>query len=307
MGKEAYDTIVIGTGPAGISAAVYTARAKLKTLILGKPKEGALYKAHIVANYFGFDKDISGKELVERAMRQVQRFGTVFVEGEVVSALKEVNDLFRVKMENGKIFFGKTLIITTGKAYKILGAENEEALSGNGVHYCATCDGYYYKNKKVAVIGHSNLAAEEALTMLSYTDNITIFSNGLEFQFSPFLHKELEKHKVVLRKDKIQRLLGATHLEQIELADGKQLAFDGVFMALGRVSALNFATKLGLATKNNDLVIDRDGVTNVEGVFAAGNCTGGNAQAANSVGEGCNAALSVIKKLKGLTTYLDYS
>lgn len=306
MNKEVYDTIVIGTGPAGISASIYTARANLKTLLLGRPKEGALYKAHVVANYFGFDKDISGSELVERAMQQTQRFGTKFIECEVVSALGDYGS-FTVKTADGKQFIGKTLIITSGKSYKILGAENEKELSGNGIHYCATCDGYFYKKKKVIVVGHGNLAAEEAMTLSSYTNDITIFSNGLDFQFSDFFQKELKKMKIALRKEKIKRFLGKKELEAVELGNGETLKVDGVFMALGRVSAINFATKLGITTKNTDILIDRDGATNVEGVFAGGNCTGGNAQAANSVGEGTNAALSVIKKLKGLTNYIDYN
>jgi len=305
MKKEGFDVIIIGTGPAGISAAIYTARAKLKTLLLGKPEDGALYKAKIIANYFGFAKEIGGKEIIERSMIQAQRFGTKFISGEVVNTLKEKKG-FLIKMADGKQFLGKNLIIATGKAYKMLGAENEEALSGNGVHYCVTCDGYYYNKKKVAVIGHSNLAAEEALGLLRYTKDITIFSNGLKFDISPFLKKELKKDKIILREEKVKKFVGKKALEKLELEKGEQIKFDGVFMALGRISALNFATKLALKIKDNDIVINRDGITSVENVYAAGNCTGGNAQAANSVGEGCNAAMTIIKKQKGVATYIDY-
>lgn len=303
---ELYDVIIIGTGPAGVSASIYTSRAKLKTILIGKPEEGALYKAHSVANYYGFDKAPSGKELVERALAQTKNFGTTFLKGEVVNATKQ-GDNFTVKMEDGTTYSGKKLVIATGKAYKILGAENEEALSGKGVHYCATCDGYYFQNKKVAIVGHSNLAAEEALGMLSYTKDLTIISNGMEFQFSPFLKKEVEKNKIKLRKEKIKKFVGTKKLEKIELENGKQLPFDGAFMALGRVSAISFASRLAITSKDNNIVIDRDGKTDVKGVFAAGNCTGGNAQAANSVGEGCNAAMSVIKELKGQAVYIDYN
>ena len=202
--KNDYDVIVIGAGPAGMSASIYTSRAKLKTLLIGKPKEGALYKAHIVANYFGFAKPPTGKKIVEDSMKQTQGFGTFFVEGEVTNSTKE-KEVFKIKLENGKIYTGKNIIITTGKSYKILGAKNEEALSGKGVHYCATCDGYYYQNKKIIIVGHSNLAAEEALGMLSYTKDITIFSNGLEFDFSEFLGKQLKKNKITMRKEKIKK------------------------------------------------------------------------------------------------------
>lgn len=308
MGKkqEVYEVIVIGTGPAGISASIYTSRAKLSTLIIGKPEEGALYKAKLVENYFGFAKGVGGKTIVEDAMKQTQRFGTKFVRGEAVNATKGDDGTFTVKMEDGTLFLGKNLIITTGKAYKILGAPNEEKLSGKGVHYCATCDGYAYQKKKVVVVGHSNLAAEEATVLQAYTKDITIVSNGLDFSMSDFMLKQLKKNKVVMRKDKIKDVVGTKKLEGLALADGSTLKCDGAFMALGRVSATSFATKLGITTKNNDIVIDRDGHTDVEGVFAGGNCTGGNAQAANSVGEGANAALSVIKKAKGMASYIDY-
>jgi thioredoxin reductase (NADPH) len=306
MKKKVYDVIIIGTGPAGISASIYTSRANLSTLLIGKPQDGALYKAHVVANYFGFDKDISGKDLIMCAVRQTQRFGTELLQAEVVSALKD-KKLITIKMADGKKIQAKYIIIATGKSYKILGAKNEEKLSGKGVHYCATCDGYYYKKKNIVVVGHGNLAAEEAMTMYSYTPNITLISNGLDFKLSPFFTKELKKKKIALRKEKIKKLIGTKELTGIELYNGETIKADGAFMALGRVSAINFATKLGIVTKNNDIIIDRDGKTNVEGVYAGGNCTGGNAQAANSVGEGCNAALTIIKKIKGTGTYIDYN
>ncbi len=301
-----YDCVIIGAGPAGISAAIYTSRAKLRTLLIGKYKEGALYKAHIVANYFGFDKDVTGPDIVERAVRQAQRFGTEVLEDEVVNMTKE-KDVFTVKTANSFYVTSKTVIIATGTAYKIAGAKNEQALSGKGVHYCAVCDGYWYKQKKIAVLGAANHAAEEAITLLSYTKDITIFSNSIPFAIAPALRQHLEKNAVQFRTDKIVSFEGNKQLESVVLENGTKEHYDGVFVALGVTTALNFATKLGLRTEKNYLVIDRDGKTSADGVFAGGNCTGGNAQAANSVGEGCNAALSVIKYLRGVDVYIDYS
>ncbi len=303
--QEPYDSIIIGTGPAGISAGIYTGRAKLKTLIIGKPEEGHLYKAHIIENYFGFLTG-SGAELMEIGIKQAQNFGCEFLRGEVTNAVKE-NEIFKVRVDNGKEYFGKSLIITTGTAYKQSGLKNEKELSGKGVHYCGVCDGYFYKNKKIAVIGNANHAADEAITLLSYSKDITIFSNGKKFDTSQALMDYLKKNNVKLSEEKVISLEGKSQLESLVFENGKRLKFDGVFMALGITTALSFSTKLGLAIEKNYLIIDRDGKTNIPGVFAAGNCTGGNSQAAVSVGEGCNAAISVIKFLKGVSVYIDYS
>ena len=309
MGKSgtepSYDCIIIGAGPAGISAAIYTARAKLKTLMIGKHRDGALFKAHHVANYFGFDKGIEGPELVERAVKQAQNLGAGVVEDEVVNIVQDKKK-FVLKTSDGSFYTARSVIIASGTAYKIAGAKNEQELSGKGVHYCVVCDGYWYNQKKVAVLGAANHAAEEAIALLDYTKDITLFSNGVSFSIAPALMQHLEKNNLKLRNEKVLSFDGKNKLEYLQLENGQKEKFDGVFVAMGVTTALNFASKIGLNTERNYIVVDRECRTSVEGVYAAGNCIGGGAQAAISVGQGCTAALSVIKHLRGVDVYIDY-
>jgi thioredoxin reductase len=168
------------------------------------------------------------------------------------------------------------------------------------------CDGYPYKNKKVAVIGNGNHAAEEAIELLALTKDVTVISNGKEFEISNELMKECEKGKVKFSKDKVAEFKGEKWLEGVVMKDGSTAKYDGVFLALGGVTSLTFAQKLALdTTPEGFLVIDKDGKTAIEGCYAAGGCTGGNQQIAKSAGEACNAAIAVIKRVKGLENYSD--
>lgn len=298
-----YDTIVIGAGIAGMAAAVFTSRAKLRTLVIGVPSKSMVNFAVEIGNYIGSD-GVSGPELLERGAEQIKKYGTEIMEQEVVHVSKRKT--FDVKTSDGRIYSAKTLIIASGSAVKMPGIKNDDKLLGKGVHSCVACDGYAYKGKKVAVIGNTDHAAEEAIELLSLTKDVTIISNGKEFEVSKELMNECMKGKVKLSKDKVAEFNGEKWLESLLLKDGSALKFDGVFLALGSVTSLVFAQKLALdTTREGHLVIDKDGKTAIEGCYAAGGCTGGNQQLAKSAGEGCNAAISVIKKLKGLDSYSD--
>ena len=303
-----YDCVIVGAGPAGITAAIYLGRAQLSCLVIGKYKLGNLYKAHIVANYPGFSKDVTGPFLVEEMIKQAQRFGAEFLEEEVISADKKSEKNFLVKTDTKKEFKSKTLILTPGKAYRMSNIKNEKELTGKGVSYCVVCDGLFFKNKKVALIGSKNLAAGEALELLTYTKNITIFTNGRDHEFSETLMKDIKKNKINIRKEKVIefRTGNKNVLNSLVLDNGKIENFDGAFIALGTTSALSFANRLGLDLIGLDLKIDKEGKTNVQGIWSAGDCTGGNAQAIVSAGEGCNAAISIIKYIKGKHVYIDY-
>lgn len=300
-----YDVIIIGTGPGGIGAAIYCARGKLNALVIGDSTKSMLSKAHSVGNFFGFPKDLPGQELIDLGMQQAKRFGATFIVAEVINAKKEDN-VFYVKCDNREQYQSKTLIIATGRAFKLANIKHEKDLTGKGVHYCVTCDGYFYQGKKVCVIGHGNNAAEEALELLAYTKDVTIISNGHEFEFSPELKNLIEQKGIKQQKDRVVEFYGVEKLDGIILSNGTKLPYEGAFIGLGSTSALNFATKLGLETSGNILVVDKDGKTNLEGAYACGDCIGGNAQAAKSIGEGCNAAISAIKFLSGSDIYIDY-
>lgn len=173
------------------------------------------------------------------------------------------------------------------------------------MHYCVACDGPLFSGKNVIVIGNGNYAAEEAIQLSSFSKNITVFSNGQKFNFYPEIENLLENNKIKLSEEIITECSGKNTVEKIKTGKGKETPVNGIFVAMGKATALAFANKLALETKEDYILIDRDGKTSEEGAYAAGGCTGGNYQMAVSVGEGCNAAVSVIKKIKGLGVYSD--
>lgn len=297
-----YDVIIIGCGPAGLSAAIYTARSQLKTLVLGSKEDSMLWKAHFIQNYFGVE--LEGKEMLEKGIDQAKKLGSELIEAEVVSA-KGKDGSFTVTTDDNKEYETKTIIIATGTACAPAGIKGEKELTGKGVSYCAICDGFFYKDKKIAVVGNGNYAAHEAIELLSFTKDITVFSQGKDWEMSDEFKKALEKKKVQLRNEKITAFNGKKSIEGVMIGD-KEEKFDGVFVAMGTASALSFAKKLGIEMKNNVIAIDRNGNTNVKGVFAAGNCTGCYPQVAVDVGEGAAAGLSAIKLVKGKEMHIDY-
>ena len=300
-----YDVIIIGAGPAGFATGIYLGRAQIKTLIIGDINKSGLYSSANVENYPGFIDPISGPELLSRMQEQARKYGVQTITHEVINLTKK-NSIFSVKIETGEVHEATSVIICTGMALLTANIKNEKELKGRGVHFCVACDGIFYKNKKVAVIGNSNYAVEEAYELLTYTKDITIISNGREFEFSKEIESIISKNQIKLRKDRILEFIGQEKLQELKFKDNSE-AFDGVFIAIGTASAASFANKLGLLVENEAIIIDRAGKTNVEGIYAAGLATGGNNQIAKSVGEGCNAAISIIKKMKGLANYIDHT
>ncbi len=301
-----YDCIIVGAGPAGLTAAIYLGRAQLNCLVIGKWKLGNLYKAHIVGNYPGFSEDVSGSFIIEEMIKQGKRFNSEFLEEEIISIENKKDKNFTITTDMKKEFKAKTLILCSGKSYKMSNIKNEKELTGKGVSYCVTCDGYFFKEKKVAVLGSKNLAAAETLELLNYSKNITIFTNGREPEFTDVLFNELRKNKIIIRKEKIVEFKGKDKLDHVVFDDGNLERFDGVFIALGTTSAISFANRLGLEVVSTNIKVDKDGKTNIRGVWAAGDCIGSNAQAIVSAADGCNSAISIIKFLKGKNVYIDY-
>ncbi len=299
-----YDTVIIGAGPAALTAAAFTGRAKLRTLLIGLPSKSQLHFARTVGNYIGMDGS-SGQQILDKGVEQVKKYGAEVLEKEVVHVVKRGGE-FIVKTEDGLTRTAATLIIASGMAARLPGIKNDQALLGKGVHTCVACDGYPYKGKKVAVIGNGNHAAEEAIELLALTSDITVISNGREFDVSKELMDECTKGGVRFSKERVAEFKGEKWLEEVIMKDGTAAKYDGVFLALGGVTSLTFAQKLALdTTPEGSLVIDKEGRTAIEGCYAAGGCTGGNQQIAKSAGEGCNAAICAIRKVKGLGSYTD--
>ncbi len=303
---QPFDVAIIGAGPAGLGAALYTARAQLKTLVLGFPFKSAIAKAAKVANYLSYPDMVGGKEFQERSLTHCKKYGVVHLEEEAINLQPQEGGGFLIETDQKHSFACKAVIIACGKSYKLAGIKDEQRLTGKGVHYCVTCDGFFFKDKKVCVVGHANYAAQEALELLPYTQNLTIFSNGRPWEISPKLLAEVKARKIPLRSEKVLAFEGETSLVNLLLENNAREKFDGAFVAFGTTGATAFAFKLGLEMQGTNIKVDAKQQTNVPGVFAAGDCTGADAQAVKSAGDGCTAALSVIKFIRGKQAYIDY-
>ncbi len=303
-----YDLAIIGTGPAGMSAAIYGSRGELKTIMFGDETKSNLYKSHIISNYFAFPNDPSGPELVTLGLKHAMRFGAEHSKNEIVDLKILENKQFELKDSNQNIYQSKTVIISTGQSYALSGIQHEQELTGKGVSYCVTCDGYFFKNKKVVVVGNGDYAAEEAIQLLSYTTDITILSHGKKFMFNNQWKKQLAENKIkTLETSRLKIIQGKQKVENIKDIQGNVYQTDGVFMAVGTAGAISFAKKLGIETIKNYIKVDSEGKTNIPRLYAAGDCTGSPPQVAISIGSGCNAALSCIKLIRGLKIYIQYN
>ena len=299
MGYEVmYDVIIIGKGPAGISAALYTVRANLKTLVIGK-NDSALRKAEKIENYYGFADVIKGEDLLKNGEEQALRLGTEILNDEVIAA--EKNDFFEVSTPNGH-YTSRALILATGQPVKKVNIENLGRFEGNGVSYCTTCDGFFYKGLKVGVLGFNDYAIHEAIELQAFTKNITVFTNGRELVVSDKYSDELKEFEINTKE--IEKLDGKEYLEKIYFKDGSVEDLDGLFVAYDSPSSIDFARKMGIMVDGNSIVVDKNQQTNIDGLFAAGDCTGGFKQISTAVGQGAIAGRKAIEyvrsqKLKG--------
>lgn len=282
------DTIVIGGGPAGMSAAIYLKRFRKDVMVIMKDC-GALGKTEVVENYYGFNT-IGGKELVRNGINQAKKLGVEIVEDEVVNLSLDFTGSYLVKTVSGE-YKAKTVLLATGSNRSKLRVKGFEEFTGNGISFCAICDGFFYKNKKVAIIGNGKYMEEELNVLKDYTKDILVFTNETELQV------EVD-FKVI--NAKITEIQGTDKLEMIITTDGKY-PVEGIFVAMGTASASDFATKMGAEVANNSIVVNAEHETNIPGLYAAGDCIGGLFQISKAVSDGAVAATSINKYLKKLT------
>lgn len=287
-----YDVIIIGKGPAGISASLYTVRSNLKTLIIGK-NDSALRKAEKIENYYGFADVVKGEDLLKNGENQALRLGAEIINDEVIAV--EKNDFFEVVTPESR-YTAKALILATGQPIKKVKIENLEKFEGNGVSYCTTCDGFFYNNLKVGVLGFNDYVIHEAIELQSYTKKITIFTNGKELALSDKYTDELKEFEV--NSKEIERLEGKEYLEKIYFKDGTSEDLDGLFVAYDSPSSIDFARKMGIMVDGNSILVDKDQQTNLDGLFAAGDCTGGFKQISTAVGQGALAGKRTIEFIR---------
>ncbi|MBQ9089446.1 MAG: thioredoxin-disulfide reductase [Alphaproteobacteria bacterium] len=297
------DVLIIGSGPAGYTAALYTTRAGLKTnLYTGVNIGGQLMYTHAVENFPAFDF-ISGPDLMEKFQHQVKSLGTNIF-NEKITHLKCDTYPFEFKTETNQIGQAKTVILATGANAKWLGATNEEKYKGNGISVCATCDGFFYRNKTIAVIGGGSTALYEALYLSHIAEKVYLINRSDIFVGEPILQKQVFNHpKIhVLYHTIVQSFEGDSRLKSINIVDTKTqkrtvLPVNGVFEAIGTEPETSLVHQQILLTPSGHILTDkRTMATSVNGIFACGDVQEDTyRQAIIAAGSGCIAALSAEK------------
>lgn len=279
-----FDAIVVGGGPAGATAAIYLQRFKKHVLLIMKD-QGALGKAQHIDNYYGIVDTISGPDLLKNGLDQARRLGVEIIEEEVLSIDNYPH--FSVKTTKGE-YKSKTLLLATGKHQIYLKAKHFQEFIGKGISYCAICDGFIYRDKKIGLVGNGPFMEEELEILKNFSQDITIFTNGLTL--------EVEVDKPVV-KEPLEALHGEETVQQV-VAGGKTYDVDVLFIAIGSPSASDFALRLGAFLDNNNIVVDDNFMTNIDGLFAAGDCIGGLLQIVKAASDGAHAAISMNRYLK---------
>ncbi len=298
-----FDVIVIGAGPAGISAALYAKRANLNVLVLYHG-ESQLEKAHQIDNYYGFEKGISGPDLYKAGITQAKNLGVEVTDAEVTNLQMASESSYTVTSTAGE-YEGKALIIATGNKKLRPNLKGLVDFEGKGVSYCAVCDGFFYRKKKVCVLGNKLYALEEALHLANMAESVTILTNGAdEKEITALLETEKAKggaaEKITLVTGKLSELQGDGRVQSLIFEDGSQLPVDGFFVALGSAGGADFAKKLGLTLEGDSIKTDEKMATNARGIYSCGNVNGGLLQVCKAVYEGGLAGLSAVEYVRGL-------
>lgn len=292
-----YDTIIIGAGPAGMTAAIYAARYQLKTLVVSKEVGGVANLAHKIENWPGITS-ITGTDLMQTFRKHVESLGVKIIQDEVFKLAKG----FEVATSSGKKFRSKTLILALGTVRRKLNVSGEDEFIGKGVSYCATCDGPMFKNKTVCVVGGSNSAAMSALLLAEYAKKVYIIYRKEALRADPILIGRIEKNKKIeaLYNSEIDKIIGTKFVEKIVLKDGKEMPMEGVFIEVGGIPSTDLAKELGVKLdEHNSIVVDANMNTNIQGVFAAGDITNTFLdQVVTACGDGAKAAYSAFQYLK---------
>jgi thioredoxin reductase (NADPH) len=292
-----YDALIIGAGPAGLTAAIYSSWLGLKTVALeGSIIGGRAWLAPRMENFPGFPEGLKGAELVERMSRQATKFGAELRTAEEVVSL-QLKDQRRV-VSRKQAYSAKTIIVATGTQRKKLQVPGETELLGRGVSYCSVCDGPFFRNAAVVVVGNGEEAATDALFLAEIARDITIVTQSEDLHLSGQLLERLGgKSNVKILKGQITRIEGEKTVKSVrilnfESKENMQKEASGVFISIGQVPMTAILKKAEVETDANGCIkVDRNQRTNVEGVFAAGDCTCGGMQAVTACGEGAMAAL----------------
>ncbi len=284
-----YDVIIIGKGPAGISASLYIKRANLSVLIIGKD-DGALRKAQKVENYYGIVG--SGEGILKAGEKQALNLDIEILTEEVLSIDYNKNFIITTTgKENSTKYEAKAVIIATGINRPLPYIKGLKDFENKGISYCAICDAFFYKGKIVAVLGNGQYALHEAKYLQNIANKVYILSNGR--------NNELEiDNNIEIYENEIEEILGNNTIKAIKFKDNNEIQIDGLFIANGVASSVDLAKKIGAKTESNRIIVNENMQTTIKGLYAAGDCTGGLLQISKAVYEGAKAGTEIIKFLK---------
>lgn len=280
--------MIIGSGPAGVSAALYLKRSGKVDVTVISNGSGALAKAEKIENYYGIEP-MSGAELEKRSIENAKQLGIQFIEGQVISLTFDENMKPIVGTNNGK-YHADVILIATGASRKAPKIPGLYELEGKGVSYCAVCDAFFYRNKDVCVIGNGEYALHEAQTLAQTSGTVTILTNGIEPRFE-------KTDNILINTAKLSSINGTDCVTSVSFENGSSMAVSGVFVAIGVAGSTDLARKVGIELEGNKIKVNENMMTNIPGIFSAGDCTGGLLQVAKAVYEGAQAGLAMIKYL----------
>lgn len=306
MASQHYHLIIVGSGPAGLTAGIYAARYRLKTLIIGRKQGGTVSYAHKVCNFPG-EPEISGEKLAQKIQNHAHSFGAQIKLEEVVEIQKK-EDNFQLITNLENSYQSKTVLLASGTKRRRLGLEDEDKLLGKGVSYCATCDGRFFKDKKVAVIGGSDAACTAALYLSDIASRVYLIYRRNELRCMPSWQKEIKKKDniTVIYKTNITALIGEESLQAVKLdnpyQESGELEVDGLFIEIGSVPNNSIAKKVGVKTaKDGYIKVNQAQKTNIKGTWAAGDITTASdnfKQVVTACAEGAIAARNVYSYLQ---------
>ncbi|MBS3781422.1 MAG: FAD-dependent oxidoreductase [Candidatus Thermoplasmatota archaeon] len=295
-----YDVLIVGTGPAGYTAAIYSARYNLDTIQIGEMPGGLISEAPEVCNYPGFES-ISGMELSNKMEEQTKELGVEVVYDEVIEIKGEDLD-FKVKAKRDE-YEAKKIILATGQERRRLGLDRENEFKGKGVSYCATCDAAFYDDKVVGVVGGGDAALASALLLSDHAEKVYILYRRDEFfRPEPIRVKEIEQRENIesVFEVNVENLVGEEKLEAVELDNSEKLEMDGLFIEIGSIPNSDLAEDLGINLTEEDYIItDEERRTNIPGVYGAGDVIDSPLkQGITAAGQGAEAASTAYEELK---------
>ncbi|MEF2144989.1 MAG: FAD-dependent oxidoreductase [Desulfovibrionaceae bacterium] len=295
-----YDVIILGSGPGGIQAAIHSSRKKADVLMLGRMHKSSLFWAHV--ENFCCQFKVTGEEMLETGRMQAENFGTEIVDEDVLS-LEAQGRHFQVRIESGRTFLSRSLVLAMGTTRNKLGVPGEKEMLGKGVSYCVECDGGFFRGEPVAVVGGQSAAVGGAVTLSKIASKVWLVNESFDVA-SELLQLASDHHVHMVEGVEVKAILGEKQVESLLLSDGNKLNVSGVFIELGAKGVLELASTLGLELDDSMKYVqtDKQQRTNVPGIFAAGDICGPPLQIAKAVGEGCVAGIEAATYARKLKT-----